>query len=271
MGAYVHLLEYDNMNAMILISEVTRKRIRSLQKLLRVGSTECAVVIRVDVEKQYVDLSKCRVTEEDASLCLKRYAKAKAIYSILHNVAQRLGFTSSEQLEELFENTTWCLERKLKRKAVAYDVFKKAVENTALLDDLNLDNTTRRILHSVITNKLSSGSIHIRTDIDVTCFEKAGIDGIKSALKAGLQMKTENVLLKIQLIATPTYMLLATAQSKDQGEDVVYKALKAIEAEIKSYGGNFKMVFGPKIVTECETDIQDPDKFSAGDEDISDE
>ncbi|KYQ49721.1 Eukaryotic translation initiation factor 2 subunit 1 [Trachymyrmex zeteki] len=61
MGAYVHLLEYNNIEGMILLSELSRRRIRSINKLIRVGKTEPVVVIRVDKEKGYIDLSKPKV------------------------------------------------------------------------------------------------------------------------------------------------------------------------------------------------------------------
>lgn len=51
MGAYVKLLEYDNAEGMILLSELSRRRIRSIQKLVRVGRNEVVVVLRVDKEK----------------------------------------------------------------------------------------------------------------------------------------------------------------------------------------------------------------------------
>ena len=41
MGAYVKLLEYDGQKGMILMSEFSRKRIRSINKLVRVGRSEC--------------------------------------------------------------------------------------------------------------------------------------------------------------------------------------------------------------------------------------
>lgn len=51
MGAYVKLLEYDNIDGMILLSELSRRRIRSIQKLIRVGRNEVVVVLRVDKDK----------------------------------------------------------------------------------------------------------------------------------------------------------------------------------------------------------------------------
>lgn len=54
MGAYVTLLEYDDIEGMILLSELSRRRFRSINKLVRVSRTEIAMVIRVDKEKGYI-------------------------------------------------------------------------------------------------------------------------------------------------------------------------------------------------------------------------
>lgn len=127
MGAYVHLLEYNNIEGMILLSELSRRRIRSINKLIRVGKTEPVVVIRVDREKGYIDLSKRRVSAEDVEKCTERFAKAKSVNSILRHVAELLKYESDEQLEELYQKTAWYFEEKYKKKASAYDFFKQAV------------------------------------------------------------------------------------------------------------------------------------------------
>ena len=64
---------------MILLSELSRRRIRSINKLIRVGRSECVVVIRVDKDKGYIDLSKRRVSPEDIVRCEEKFAKAKAV------------------------------------------------------------------------------------------------------------------------------------------------------------------------------------------------
>merc|ERR1712021_317695 len=72
MGAYVKLLEYNNVDGMILLSELSRRRIRSINKLVRVGRDECAVVVRVDQDKGYIDLSKRRLSDEEKVKCAPR-------------------------------------------------------------------------------------------------------------------------------------------------------------------------------------------------------
>ncbi|KAF6748128.1 translation initiation factor eIF2 alpha subunit [Ephemerocybe angulata] len=96
MGAYVKLLEYDNTEGMILLSELSRRRIRSVQKLIRVGRNEVVVVLRVDKEKGYIDLSKRRVSPEDIVKCEERYMKSKAVASILRHVASKIPSLNAE-------------------------------------------------------------------------------------------------------------------------------------------------------------------------------
>lgn len=74
----------------------------------------------------YIDLSKRRVSAEDIDKCTERYAKAKAVNSILRHVAELLHYESSDQLEELYKRTAWHFEEKYKKKASAYDFFKQA-------------------------------------------------------------------------------------------------------------------------------------------------
>ena len=96
---------------MILLSELSRRRIRSIQKLIRVGRNEVVVVLRVDREKGessiisppgypasdccpskgYIDLSKRRVSPEDIIKCEERFMKSKTVASILRHVASKLS------------------------------------------------------------------------------------------------------------------------------------------------------------------------------------
>ena len=79
MGAYVKLLEYDNIDGMILLSELSRRRIRSIQKLIRVGRNEVVVVLRVDKEKGTNILQPLNSALHFIPLLLTKYIKATSI------------------------------------------------------------------------------------------------------------------------------------------------------------------------------------------------
>jgi len=105
---------------MILLSELSRRRIRSIQKLVRVNRTEIVMVMRVDKEKGYIDLSKRRVDPEDVVKCEERFNKAKAVHSVLRHVAE----TRKVGLESLYRQIGWPLYKKYGH---AYDAFKMAL------------------------------------------------------------------------------------------------------------------------------------------------
>lgn len=79
----------------------------------------------VNLSSGYIDLSKRRVSPEDVEKCTERFAKAKAVNSILRHVAELLHYETDEQLEELYQKTAWHFEET--RKGSAYDAFKQAV------------------------------------------------------------------------------------------------------------------------------------------------
>jgi len=120
MGAYVKLLEFDDIDGMILLSELSRRRIRSIQKLIRVGRNEVVVVLRVDKEKGYIDLSKRRVSPEDIKKCEERYNKSKMVHSIMRHVAEK----TLTPIEKLYETIGWPLN---KSYGHAIDAFKLSI------------------------------------------------------------------------------------------------------------------------------------------------
>lgn len=248
MGAYVYLLEYNNIEGMILLSELSRRRIRSINKLIRVGKTEPVVVIRVDKFKGYIDLSKRRVSPEDVEKCTERFAKAKAVNSILRHVADMMKF-SNEQLEELYEKTAWHFEEKYKSKAASYDVFKQCVIDPALLDELGLEPEVKELLLSNIKRKLTSQAVKIRADIECACYGYEGIDAVKTALRAGLDMSTEELPIKINLIAPPLYVMTTSTPEKADGLKALELAIEKIQETIETLGGVFKVQMAPKVVT----------------------
>lgn len=249
MGAYVHLLEYNNIEGMILLSELSRRRIRSINKLIRVGKTEPVVVIRVDKEKGYIDLSKRRVSAEDVEKCTERFAKAKAVNSILRHVAELLNYESDDQLEELYQKTAWHFEEKYKKKASAYDFFKQAVLDPSILAECGLDDKTKEVLLNNIKRKLTSQAVKIRADIEVACYGYEGIDAVKAALRAGLACSTEELPIKINLIAPPLYVMTTSTPEKQDGLKALTQAIDKIESTITSMGGVFTIQMAPKVVT----------------------
>uniref|UniRef100_A0A7S1XVT0 S1 motif domain-containing protein n=1 Tax=Phaeomonas parva TaxID=124430 RepID=A0A7S1XVT0_9STRA len=155
MGAYVQLLEYNNIEGMILLSELSRRRIRSINKLIRVNRNEVVMVLRVDPEKGYIDLSKRRVAQEDIAKCDERYQKAKAVHGVLRQVAEKQGMF----LKDLYRKVGWPLYRKYGH---AYDAFKLALTGQAdPFEELEVSDDLKRQITSYIQRRLAPQPVKV--------------------------------------------------------------------------------------------------------------
>ncbi|KAK9855075.1 Nucleic acid-binding [Penicillium brevicompactum] len=238
MGAYVKLLEYDNIDGMILLSELSRRRIRSIQKLIRIGRNEVVIVLR------YIDLSKRRVSPEDVIKCEERYNKSKAVHSIMRHVAE----ATQTPLETLYETIGWPLNQKYGH---AHDAFKISITNPSVWDEITFtSDAVKSEIQQYIGSKLTPHPTKVRADIEVTCFGYDGIDAVKDALRTAEEQNTADNQIKVKLVAPPLYVLASQCLDKTAGVKGLEEAIERITERIQKNGGNCTVKMAPKAVTE---------------------
>ncbi|EUD65342.1 translation initiation factor 2 subunit 1 [Plasmodium inui San Antonio 1] len=235
MGAYVSILEYNDMEGMILMSELSKRRFRSVNKLIRVGRHEVVLVLRVDSQKGYIDLSKRRVSPKDILKCEEHFSKSKKVHQTVRHVAQKHNMT----VEELNRIAIWPLYKKYGH---ALDALKEATVNPeAVFKGIELKEDVKNSLLADIQLRLAAQALKLRGRIDVWCFSYEGIDAVKEALKKGKEVSNDEVSINIKLIAPPQYVIVTSCQDKDLGMSKIQEAMKLISDKIKEYkGGDFK-------------------------------
>lgn len=241
-GAFVSLLEYNNIEGMIMSSEVSRKRIRSIHKHLRIGRQDVMQVLRVDKEKGYIDLSKKNVTDDNVNECTEKYTKAKTVHSIMKHVA----LSAKVPLRELLEKVAWKF----------YDEYDHAltglvnlVKNPDLVASLDLDPAVKEILVKEVSHRLSERPIKVQAEIEVTCNTSEGIDAIKPSLIAGKSLPSGETV-EIHLLSTPVYRMTYQCQTKQQGVDVLNESIEIIKNEILGRNGGFNIKTPPSTIHE---------------------
>lgn len=95
---------------------------------MKVGKQEAMMVIRVDREKRYIDLSKKQVQPVEAERTEKYFKKAKMVHNILKEVAVKLNC----KLIELYEQFAWDLYDIYDH---AYDAFRIIMRYVSFLPD----------------------------------------------------------------------------------------------------------------------------------------
>ncbi|KAF9674573.1 hypothetical protein SADUNF_Sadunf10G0141100 [Salix dunnii] len=307
MGAYVSLLEYNNIEGMILFSELSRRRIRSVSSLIKVGRIEPVMVLRVDKEKGYIDLSKRRVSEEDIQACEERYNKSKLVHSIMRHVAETLGI----DLEELYVNIGWPLYRKYGH---AFEAFKIMVNDPdTVLDPLTREvketgpdgqevakvvpAVSEEIKEALIKNirrRMTPQPLKIRADIEMKCFQFDGVLHIKvqfaflalssfpmdaDAMRKAEAAGNADCPVKIKLVAPPLYVLTTQTLDKDQGISILNQAIAACTAAIEAQKGKLAVKEPPravserddKLLTEHMLKLRSANEEISGDEDSEEE
>jgi len=244
-GAFVSLLEYNGKEGIILLSELSRRRMRSINKHIRVGKKEVLQVLRVDKEKGYIDLSKKLLKDEDILECTQRYQRSKTVHSIMTHVAELQTGESILTLEELYGRIVWPL---YEQYGHAYEAFKKIAAGEDVLAGLDAPDEIKENIVKTIQHRLGSMPVKIQADIQVTCFSYEGIDAIKPALRAGLACGDKDMPIHIQLVTSPEYILYTSSSDHERGIALLKKAVEAIQTEIKKHGGDCVIKNEPRVV-----------------------
>lgn len=268
MGAYVSLLEYAGVEGMILLSELSRRRIRSVNKLIKVGRTEPVMVLRVDREKGYIDLSKRRVSPEDVAAAEEKFGKSKLVHSILRHVAE----TTGEDLEHLYRQIGWPLYR---LHGHALDAFRAMVADDgasafAKLEELKanpppaaipasaalksaksvLTPAVREALMKNVRRRLTPQPVKVRADVEMTNFSYDGVEKIRAAMRAAEAESTDDCPVKMVLVAPPLYVLTTQTLDKVKGVEVLTRACDAAAASIAASKGRLVVKEAARAVSE---------------------
>lgn len=283
MGAYVSLLEYNGIEGMILLSELSRRRIRSITKLIKVGRQEPVMVLRVDKEKGYIDLSKRRVSPEDIAASEERYNKSKMVHSIMRHVAE----TTGAELEDLYTQIAWPL---YKLYGHAFDALKVMVQEPDAvynrLVEVNegkpievLSEPVKEAIMKNVRRRMTPQPVKIRADVELTCFAYDGVLALQAAMRAAERESTEDCPVKMKLVAPPLYVLNTTTLDKDQGVEVLNRACEACKASVESSKGRLQVKEAARAVSERDdrmlslqlATLEAQNKEVAGDDDAEEE
>lgn len=268
-NAYVKLLEYGNKEGMILLAEVSAKRIRSMLKEIRVGQFCVCLVLRTEEGRGYIDLSRRRVQPDERAKFLERYARSKQVHSTLRQLCaeHKVG------MPDLCEKISWPLYANPKFKH-ALDAFKAYVNDgdDSIFRSLLPGKDEQPLLESllaIIKRRLTPQAMKLKAKVEVKCYEIEGINAVKKALLAGQDVPAEELggpdsiqSLTIKVVAPPEYDLVATSMGKEAGVKLIESALTRIENSIKESGGMFSVKDKPIVIGE-----DDDDEENAGDSD----
>lgn len=234
-GVYVRLPEYDDIEGMINLREVSEKRYRSIKQVITLNHEYPLLVIRVDEEKQYVDLSNKFIKKKDKYM--KRFKDYKVVFNIFKSFFRELvetGKVTEEDIETYADKTIW----KLKPKDII-PIFFSCKYEPEKLDAFDLTSEEKEILRKCI-NRSIVYDIKFDFTFELASYEFNGVEKIKGILK-----DMENIFAKhidkndfsVSVQNIPNYSI--TGQWTPSTEENIKKAVE----EIKEYMGTVQNKF----------------------------
>ncbi|MDD4049934.1 MAG: S1 RNA-binding domain-containing protein [Candidatus ainarchaeum sp.] len=100
-GVFAELLEYDNMEGFVHISQISSTWIKNIHNHVKQNQIRAAKVLKVDEEKKHIDISFSRITDADEKRKISEYRLFLRAQSLLGVIAQEIGESQEKIWEEV--------------------------------------------------------------------------------------------------------------------------------------------------------------------------
>jgi len=238
-GAYITLDEYNNIEGLLHISEISSSWVKNIRDHVREGQKAVLKVLRADPEKVHVDLSLRRVNEREKREKLLEWKRERRGKKLLDMAAERMKVSP----EEAFEKVGVILED---RFGSLYAGFEKATgEGMAPLTKVNVPQDWAKVIVEIAKAKVRIPRMKVRGTLELSCSKPNGVAVLREAFKkaAGIK-KPENTDIRIYVTGAPKYRIEVLAGSYKEVEKLLEDAVQVVLKTVEAGGGEGKFKRG---------------------------
>jgi len=227
-GVFVALLEYDNIEGFVHISQVASSWIKNIHNHVKINQIKAAKVLNVDESKNHIDLSFNRVPSSDEQRKLSEYRLFKRAQGLLTIVAGELKITNDEAWEKIAEPI-------LEKEPELYKGFVNILRNGQNAYP-SIDSQYRERLFAVLSKNITIKDKIISGVISMSSAEADGVELIIKTLSKARKMHDD---VSINYIGPGRYDLKVSAKDYktasgrfDEITNVISKAIKGSEFKV---------------------------------------
>ena len=228
------LIEYGYIEAIIPLTELSKRRIHSIRGLVRIGKVEPAVVLRN--ENGFIDLSKKKVDKTELQKAETRFHMTKKLISAVYHYSEMTG----KKIQDLLER-------------IVYTYKYQCLDNTnATADELEflrkkLDVKTKYMLRSIF---------------NASYYGAEGIELLKTILSSSPYT--------VRYLSAPSYSMEYECTNEAEGYTSMVNEMNRMKAELEMKGGHFEIKAMPstsapvdELEDESEDDFENMDEQTA--------
>ena len=227
---YVTLLEYDSIEGMVQLANASTRRKKRSICLLKEGKQYPLLVIAVDEDKGYLDLSNKYLAEEDKEEATNKYYLYQKVIKMYSNfLIKKVGKDyTDEQYEEYANKTIWKI-----KNSKCYDyLIEKYFANQSLEFDLD-DEEMTLFLENL---KDFCGEFQILSKL-VFMLRNPNYRGVET-IKSLFDIVKNDYGLAVVIDDVPTYHIELMSNSKVNNEeqlDIISSLLQTKSNELKMF------------------------------------
>lgn len=224
-SAYAELDEYEDVNGLIHISEVSRSWLQDIRKELDEGEKTVAQVIDAD-EEGTIDLSLKRVNNNQKRDAMGRWKKEQKAEKFVEELAERLG----RDKEELFEEVVFPMQKEL---GSSFHGFEIAVgEEERLLEILDEDIVEE--VQEIARENINLKQEKLEGEMELEFSQGNGVERIKetfSEIADGVEVK---------YVSAPKYAITTWGRNQELAKKRMDKAVDTFKEKAEELEGEFE-------------------------------
>src|SRR5947208_3278115 len=225
-GAYVKLDEFAGIEGLVHISEMATTWVRNIRDHAREGQKLVLKVLRVNPQRNQIDLSLRRVTGREKSEKMLEWKKERKAEAILKSAAETIKNTILDKFGGL------------------YDPLEEAMdEGPEALVKAGLTEEWAQAIAEVSKTKIRLERSKVRGTVAVTCHKPGGLEIIRQTLLGAKKIRRpRGSEIKIYTIGAPKYRIEVEAGSFEAAEKTLNLVTEEILDSIKKAGGEGRKI-----------------------------
>jgi translation initiation factor 2 subunit 1 len=229
-GAYAKLDEYDK-RGLLHRSEIASSWIRNIRDFVREGQKLVLKVLRVDTERQHIDLSLRRVTKREKIEKMMVWKKERKAETLLRNIAEKTKLS----IDEVYEKAGTLVEKEYG----LYEGFEKAVrEGPEVLTKIGVPEELAAAFAEVAKERIPIPLVKVKGIVELRCAKPNGVKIIKEAfLMAKKTEKSKEGKFRFYVVAAPKYAVEVMAENYKSADDLLQRVAQDVVSTVDKAGG----------------------------------
>ncbi len=231
-GAFCSLDEYGDIETFLHVSEVSSGWIRNIREHIKEGQRIVAKVVRIDSQKNQIDVSLKRVTEADRKRKLLSFTNEQRATKLLEHCAKKMKVPPAQAVDEAGNAL-------VAEFGDLYSAFEAISDNQPVKSKIKPEWLA--VVTEVAKQEIKPKIAAQRYSLKLESYEGDAVYTVRKVLAAVEKSATEGMAVSVHYVGAPNYYVDATAKDYKTLDKWLTKVTALVSGMIKAELTEFSM------------------------------